>query len=130
MTDTPALRPPEKWKHVRWHWISTTDHPTGQPAEWINDKCWWLTDDDDDWWPDKVPSNWTYIGPCDPAAIVPDPGDEAMVAVCAKAFGTIDRCVNEKLPEICVSSDICQCKIQARAMLTALRDMAKGGGNE
>jgi hypothetical protein len=82
-----ALRPPEKWERLRWHWIDT---PTGkEPWMWI---C-------DGWLPAgyRMPSDMTaYVGckyshPCDPTAIVPDPNDPGQLETVARAICAANR---------------------------------------
>lgn len=73
-----ALRPPPEWEHLRWHWLASPGHPEGEVLQWTADKCWWSTEDASDLWPDKM-RGWTYLKPCHPDAILPDPDNAAMV---------------------------------------------------
>jgi hypothetical protein len=74
MSDPKDLRPPEKWAHLRWHWIASPGHPEGEVMQWTSDKCWWSTEDDSDLWPDRM-DGYSYLRPCSPDAIVIDAGD-------------------------------------------------------
>lgn len=85
MSDTPALRPPPEHAHLRWHWI-IIDGAEPEPAIYSHGF----------WFPPRTGSppvaeeawrrGWRYHGPCDPAVIVPDPTDAAMVEVVARAI--------------------------------------------
>lgn len=112
MTDTPALRPPEKWKHLRWHWLIRDDEY--RPWKCVN-SYWSNGHEGARIWP-GLPNGWRYHGPCDPAAIMPDPKDEAMVKIVAEHMAQTPR--NWGLYVV-----------EAKRVLIALRDMAKGGGN-
>lgn len=116
MTGTPALRPPERWKHLRWHWIyAPCSGP--EPWQWDTFNCMWLPTRETTWHsPSLFPSS-RYVGPCDPAAIVTDPEDEAQRRLIGIQLGFYGV-------ELVMRSEI------ITAILMKLRDMTKGGGNE
>lgn len=63
---TDALRPPEKYAHLRWHWLKGRNHI--EPAEWQPaSNLWLLAGVSGRHSPDRM-SPWRYHGPCDPAA--------------------------------------------------------------
>jgi len=117
-----ALRPPKEHDYVRWHWLK--DH-TGelQPAYWSNGQQFWCP------WNSRTQfglgdmwfCGFRYHGPCTPDAIVVDPEDETMIELICRAYAKEVRCsfVNQSWPFY---------KPVARAIITALRDAARGAG--
>lgn len=75
------LEPPEKWAHLRWHWIKTPSDI--QPWEWRH--SYWTTNDGGRVWP-GIAKAYVYHGPCDPHAITLDPADEGLVKRVARAL--------------------------------------------
>lgn len=119
----PALRPPEKWRHLKWHWVIPHNNYDAAQSSDIPCVVEWHSDPDPEWarqdrWLMRSGSmeaegaaylGWRYHGPCDPAAIVPDPDNERQRDAVADA-----------MKQACFASSWDE---QARAVLTALRDM-------
>ncbi len=115
-----ALRPPPEHAHLRWHWI---------------EHCAWAAEDTI--WPEFWSGQnwggahghhaitpelatiffWRYRGPCNAAAIVPDPTEEAQRLV---VWGALTG--NAEIAESAVVRET-----QVTAVLTALASMAKEG---
>lgn len=79
MTDQTELKPPPKYAHLPYHWICSP-HKKFIVYEWENNGQWWTrTGDEQDFSTTSFIEGWQYHGPCSPAAIIPDPTNEAMV---------------------------------------------------
>lgn len=108
MPDSPlALRPPEEWDKLRFHWLAAGDHKC--VAQW--GRGHWIMPDTTHAYPESelLVIGWRYHGPCDPAAIVPDPDNERQRDAVADAM---------KQTRFASSWDE-----QARAVLIKLRDL-------
>lgn len=82
--DTPALRPPSEFAHLRWHWLKER---SGKPSIWMYDPhpgfpCAWTRSDTFE----TDTKDAVYSHPADPAAIVPDPASERQVECLARAI--------------------------------------------
>lgn len=132
MPDDQALRPPEKWAHLRWHWLTTGfDHFA--VFEWRQEH-WRFFDSSFAYLPREIAAHgWGYHGPCVPAARTPDPNDAEMVECVARAIDGAHTCrtcgaycEDGSPPNDCndrCSLDSPTSEHRARAALTAL---AKG----
>jgi hypothetical protein len=70
--DTQALRPPERWAHLRWHWLKNAVSQRVEVFIWYEKDSMW-TGDMDAWTSDELTQfGWRYDGPCSPDAIVID----------------------------------------------------------
>lgn len=68
----PALRPPEKWRHLKWHWVDT---PSGlEPWMWVDER--WLPAGCKFPFEMETYTGCVYRSVCDPDAIGPDPDNE------------------------------------------------------
>lgn len=128
------LRPPERWAHLRWHWIQMITWIDPRPVEWCSEGDFWrylgvatLPD------AAVVAFGWRYHGPCDPNTITPDPGNVEQVKVVARILALADRHDPDEL-----SNPIAKeapptpwwkrYRNTAILGLTALRDMKGAGG--
>jgi hypothetical protein len=69
-TEPQALRPPERWAHLRWHWLKAADHIS--VLQWRAGK-WRLWDSHQEFTPEELALHgWSYRKPCSPDAIVID----------------------------------------------------------
>ena len=133
--ETPALRPPARWEHLRWHWLKGADHMS--VLQWRNGK-WWLWDSYHELTPEELaPHGWTYHGPCSPDAIAIDAADETQIE-CAAASIANARGGRRGVPTVSNILDMLKTTSagklydevmdDARAVLTALAAHGKGDG--
>lgn len=134
--ETQALRPPEKWAHLRWHWIASLGHPEGEVMQWTSDKCWWSTEDDSDLWPDRM-DGYSYLRRCSPDAIVIDAASEDQLKCVAASIANA-RGGRRGAPAVSNILDVLktissgklydEVMDDASAVLTALATLGKGDG--
>lgn len=101
------LRPPERWRRVRFHWLAAGDHTC--VCQWRNQA--WVFPDTTYVDPEQevLSRGWRYVGPCDPettsallaalrlaharfALLWPDrqPSDDAAWQAVHEAIGRVD----------------------------------------
>lgn len=124
------LRPPEKFAHLRWHWLvpdSDFDEPI--PCAWT-DGVWKTPGLGYIMAPGVAAKRYAYHGPCDPADITLSLDNAAQVEVGTMALAAKHGCVSDDRPgriEICKGNMIegCSCRDETRAVIRALKEMKR-----
>jgi hypothetical protein len=116
MRSMNELKPPLEHAHLRWHWLRRDGED--RPWEWVN-SYWSDGHEGSRIWP-GMPGGWTYSHPCDPAAIIVDAGNEAMLRAITDAVHDAAFPIEESgSRDILGLGDAAREKI-ARSVLTAL----------
>lgn len=114
------LEPPEKWAHLRWHWIQFPCGTEPEPTFW-SDGEW--TSDDQEFSPEHVAKlGWRYHGPDDPNAITLDPADEGLVERLTR-----EGCGASDIHLACSFPD-CTCRHIPNAVKAVIAEIMKGRG--